>query len=222
MKLIKQGLAWCKANKHSYAMLYLIFYVITFFTLDFTLKSKVIIHSPLDDLIPFCEYFVIPYSMWFAAFPSALVYLMIVDKKEFQDLWFIMFTGMNICFIINIIMPTGLDLRVDIPDRNFCAFFVNTLWKADGPVNVCPSMHCSSCSSVIIVALKSKALNGHRALRIGTILLNLLIIVSTVMIKQHSIIDVVCGVLLSVLLAVICYTTPWREGVKKTFLNAII
>lgn len=222
MNYIKKGLKWCVTNPHTWAMLYLVFYLITFFTLDNVLKPKYIIYSPIDDLIPFCEYFILPYSTWFMVFPAALVYFMIKDKTEFQDLWFIMFTGMNLSFLINVLFPTGLDLRTDLPNRNICAALVNAIRAADDPVMVCPSIHCSSCSAIIIVAAKSKYLKGHLPLRITMIAMNALIIISTLFVKQHSIIDVFWGVGVSIILAIICYHTPWREGVKKTVLKPII
>ena len=64
MNYIKKGLKWCVANPHTWAMLYLVFYLITFFTLDNVLKPRYIIYSPIDDLIPFCEYFIVFYYIW--------------------------------------------------------------------------------------------------------------------------------------------------------------
>lgn len=51
---------------HLWFQLYWVVYLIWFFWLDLTVKNpKYIIHAPLDDLIPFCEWFVFPYCSWF-------------------------------------------------------------------------------------------------------------------------------------------------------------
>ena len=41
-----------------------------------------IMHSSLDDMIPFNEYFVIPYLLWFAYVTAAIAYLFFKNKEE--------------------------------------------------------------------------------------------------------------------------------------------
>ena len=54
-----------RLRPHLWFQLYWVVYLIWFFTLDWTIKNpKYIIHSPLDDLIPFCEWFIFPYCSW--------------------------------------------------------------------------------------------------------------------------------------------------------------
>lgn len=48
-------------QQYCYAMLYLVFYLVVFFVLDYTMEPKYILHCTLDDRIPFCEYFVLFY-----------------------------------------------------------------------------------------------------------------------------------------------------------------
>ena len=50
---------------HLWFQLYWVVYLVWFFWLDLTIKDpKYIIHSPLDDSIPFNEWFVFPYCCW--------------------------------------------------------------------------------------------------------------------------------------------------------------
>ena len=47
-------------------IIYGILYLLTFFALENRGVQKIyMVHSELDNLIPFCEYFVIPYFGWF-------------------------------------------------------------------------------------------------------------------------------------------------------------
>lgn len=217
----KNIVKWIVTHKYCYAMLYLVFYLVTFFTLDFTMKPKYIIHCPLDDLIPFCEYFAILYFSWFPAFLLGLVGYMIYDKYDFQQLWFIMFTGMTFCFAVYIVLPNGLDLRVEIPDQNIFCRMMKLVWKADAAVNVCPSIHVSSSAAVALVTARSRLFQKRRGWRAVIIVWMVLICVSTMFVKQHSVIDVLCGTAVSLILYVLAYHTNWRrilEGGRLAFL----
>ena len=53
---------WIKTHPYCLINLYLVFYLIGFFALEaFVPEPKYIIHSALDDWIPFNEWFVLPY-----------------------------------------------------------------------------------------------------------------------------------------------------------------
>lgn len=214
---------WIPEHKYCYAMLYMIFYLVVFFTLDFTVTPKYIIHCRLDDVIPFCEYFAIPYAIWFPAFILALLLYMYYDKEEFQQLWFIMFTGATICFLIYIILPNGLELRVDIPNRNLLCMFLNILWNVDSPANVCPSLHVSTSIAIALVTARSGHFKGKRRIwQVLVILLMILICISTMFVKQHSAVDVFCGAVLSAALYVIAYHTNWRKLFYGTKLEILM
>ena len=62
---------WVKNNPHCLAMLYFVFYLIAFFSLEQIHRPDLhIIHCALDDVIPFCEWFIIPYCLWFLVMPG--------------------------------------------------------------------------------------------------------------------------------------------------------
>ena len=53
-----------RCKPHLWFQLYWVVYLVWFFWLDLTIKDpKYIIHSPLDDSIPFNEWFVFPLSL---------------------------------------------------------------------------------------------------------------------------------------------------------------
>jgi len=47
------------------------------------------IYSPLDDFIPFCEIFVIPYYIWFGFIIGMLLYTMLFDAAAFRKMMWI-------------------------------------------------------------------------------------------------------------------------------------
>lgn len=195
-------------------MLYLVFYLVVFFVLDFTMEPKYILHCTLDDRIPFCEYFVVFYFAWYPAFFLSLVWYMLRDKRDFQQLWFIMFSGITFCLLCYVLFPNGLNLREEVPNRNIFCVLVNLVRGVDAPVNVCPSIHVSSSVSIALVTAKSKLFQNHKGRKAVIILLMILISASTMFVKQHSVIDVVCGAAVSFVLYVIAYHTDWRRLLK--------
>ena len=81
-------------------LLLLLAYLLLFFTLDFASETaffnnrpRQIIHCFLDDLIPFNEWFAIPYFFWFAAFPGSLLFFLLLDKRDFVELCILIFGG---------------------------------------------------------------------------------------------------------------------------------
>ena len=55
-----------KSRPHLWFQQYWVIYLVWFFTLDWTITDPTyIIHHPLDDLIPFNEWFIFPYCSWF-------------------------------------------------------------------------------------------------------------------------------------------------------------
>ncbi len=67
-KTTKQKLLWLRdLSRDSWPMLiFMLMYILVFTLLEkATRLHYTVIHSPLDDRIPFIEYFVVPYFMWF-------------------------------------------------------------------------------------------------------------------------------------------------------------
>lgn len=186
-----------RLKPHLWYQAYWIIYLIWFFALDFTVKNpKYIIHSPLDDLIPFCEWFVIPYCSWFVLLAGVTALLWWNDTEAYDKLCLMMFSGMTFCLIVYMVLPNGLDLRppAEALGRDNPALWVmRLLWKADAAVNVCPSIHCQSTACMALAFSKSKVARGRPGLKALAWGWAALICASTVLTKQHSVIDVACG-----------------------------
>ena len=86
-----------KKYNHAIAILYLPFYLLCFFGLEQRNKGEYyVVESELDALIPFCEWFVIPYFLWFAYIAVTFAYFFFADKQDFIRLCIFLFTGMTI------------------------------------------------------------------------------------------------------------------------------
>lgn len=56
--------------RHAWILAYGLIYLVWFGYLEKTVRTNYhVMHVALDDYIPFCEYFVVPYFLWFAYVP---------------------------------------------------------------------------------------------------------------------------------------------------------
>ena len=76
------------------------------------------IHSPIDNHIPFIEYFIIPYLLWFIFIAVTVAYFLIKDKWGFYRLCAFLFSGMTIFLIICTVFPNALNLRPTVFPRD--------------------------------------------------------------------------------------------------------
>ena len=162
-----------------------------------------IIHTVLDDYIPFCEYFVIPYLLWFAFVAVTVIYFALSNerKNEFCQLSRALCIGMTIFLIISFVYPNGQNLRPKLDGDGICIQLVKLLYKIDTPTNILPSLHVFNAVVCCVALLKNKKIKEKRGVTVITVVLTVMIILSTMFLKQHSIVDVV----LALLMNVVCY-----------------
>lgn len=213
---------WIRSHPYCLAVLYFIPYLIYFELLENFQSPRFTIHCVIDDWIPFHESFIIPYFLWFPLLAGSLAYFLFRSKEEFLNLCFLMFSGMTISLLIYTILPNGLDLRPEVLHDNLLADIARMLYTIDTPTNVCPSIHVSSTVAIMIVFWKSESLKHPRITKILIMITGIAICLSTMILKQHSFIDVVCGVLLTVGLYVVTYRMNWRRIFSHTFLRKIV
>lgn len=186
-----------RLRPHLWYQLYWVIYLVWFFTLDAAVQHpKYIIHSPLDDLIPFNEWFVFPYCSWFALLALVLAALWWRDTPSYDRLCLSMFSGMTVCLILYMIWPNGLHLRPDpasLGRDNPALWIMRLLWAADTSNNVCPSIHCQSTGCMALAMWYSSLAREHRWVRPVVVVWAGLICASTLFTKQHSVVDVVLG-----------------------------
>ena len=87
--------------RHALAFLYLPFYMVCFIYLENrNTKDYHVIEMKLDNFIPFNEWFIIPYLLWFAYIAITVLYFFFTNKRDFFRLCLFLFTGMTICLMI--------------------------------------------------------------------------------------------------------------------------
>lgn len=184
-----------------------ILYLGTFFFIESRNVPIHIIHTALDDRIPFCEYFIVPYVLWFLFIAGTLVYLGLTDKtlKEYNRFICSMALGMLVFVIVSFIYPNGQNLRPVIESDNVFKWAVNFLYEIDTSTNILPSLHVYA-SVVCDTALSRDArFKKHPSWRWASHILTILIILSTMFLKQHSVVDVIAALLCNIVFYPVVY-----------------
>lgn len=215
MKTFQKGvqalLQRAKEYRHAIPLLiYAVIYLAWFSHLEETVTGRYrIIHVPLDDVIPFCEVFVVPYMLWFAYVGVVVAYLLLHDKQEYIRAFTFLCTGMTVFLLISTLWPNGHHLRPYImPRDNIFTQMVAALYKADTPTNLWPSIHVYNSLGCHIAVMKSQRIKNAKygtGVRIGSFILCVSIIMSTMFIKQHSAYDVVTAFIMAAVMYGIVY-----------------
>lgn len=147
------------------------------------------IHSPLDDKIPFCEWFVIFYVLWYGLIVLSLGYFLLYSPLRFKQLQSYIIITQILAMAVYVIYPSRQDLRPAVfPRENLLSRVVGILYRIDTPTGVFPSLHVA-----ISVGIASTWLRNRQAsiwLRLAITLFCLGVCASVVFIKQHSVLDI--------------------------------
>lgn len=197
-----------KQYKHGFiSIAYIIIYLTWFAYIEKTVvHPSRLIHMKADDYIPFCEYFIIPYLLWFAYVAGAVVYFLFKNKQDYYRLCTFLYTGMTIFLIISTLWPNGHHLRPHVFEReNVFTMLVSMIYRADTPTNLWPSIHVYNSVGVHIAVLKNARLRQNKVVHISSLALCVSIILSTVFLKQHSLFDVITGLIMAAVMYLVVY-----------------
>ena len=193
MKLRDRFAELARKYKHAWVFLYILIYMPWFMWLEKHVTTHYhVIQIRLDEHIPFIEYFIIPYLMWFLFIAVVFLYFFFTDVKGFYKLAAFMFTGMTVFLIISTVFPNGQDLRPVIFERDNIFRGYGAGAVPDGYMHPMYSRACMCFNSLSVCAAiaDSEALKKHRGVCIGAYVLAGLIILATMFLKQHSVLDV--------------------------------
>ena len=128
-----------KKYRHTWIIpVYGILYMLAFRYVEQRNVQPNIIHVKLDDYIPFCEYFIIPYLLWFFYIAATVIYFSFInkDKKEYWQLICTLGIGMTLFILISLIYPNGQNLRPQLSGDSIFIRLVQSLYLVDTPTNL--------------------------------------------------------------------------------------
>lgn len=178
--------------------------LVWFFILEqVVLKPEFLIGTKIDKIIPFSGVFVIPYVFWYLYVAVPAVYFFFKAPDDFRKLMSFMSFSMIIACLIYTIFPNGQALRPYIRPDGLFDTIISKIYKADTPTNSLPSIHVMF-SVGVHTALVHYKNSGKKLLNFSFVSM-VLICLSTVFVKQHSIVDVMAGIIVSELLYILVY-----------------
>lgn len=174
------------------AIIYMVIYLVWFVCIEQrTTGPYTVIHMKIDDHIPFCEWFIIPYYLWFLYVAVAIFYCFFKNKQEYFKTCAFLGIGMTVFLVVSTLWPNGHHLRpYTMPRDNILTTLVTFLYSADTPTNIWPSIHVYNSIGAHLALIRNPQLGKNKIIHAGSWLLCVSIILSTVFLKQHSMFDV--------------------------------
>lgn len=174
---------------------WIIYFVLYFLTENLIPAERCApMHCGLDDVIPFCEYFVVFYVFWYLFIFGSIAYFLFFDVKSFSKLQIFIAVTQAVAMFCYIFFPTRQDLRPEVFARdNVFTRILELIYTFDTNTGVNPSLHVAYSCAVAVVFWYKK--NFSVWLKALTTFIAVMICLSTAFVKQHSMVDVFFGVL---------------------------
>jgi membrane-associated phospholipid phosphatase len=193
--------------KHALFLLYFLIYFPWFGYVEKMVTTHFhVVHVVLDDYIPFCEYFVIPYLLWFPYVAWGIAYMGLNCKEDYYKLCTFLFTGMTLFLLISTVYPNGHYLRPTyFAHHNLCTRLCEYLYATDTATNLFPSIHVYNSLGIHLAVMNNRKLRKNKMVQMISFILMVSIVLATMFIKQHSVFDVCCAFLLAYIMYRIIY-----------------
>ena len=192
-------------RKYRHGLLIMIFSIIYLLLFSYLEQRGVryyhVVHTALDDRIPFCEFFIVPYLLWFPYMFAAILYFIFLNdnKTEYYRLTFNLMMGMSLFLVVSWLYPNIQHLRPTVfPRENVFTDMVRILYSTDTPTNILPSIHVFNSLAIHMAIASCQRLRRHRFVQTASLVLTVLIVLSTMFLKQHSVVDVSMGTSLAI------------------------
>ncbi len=170
------------------------------------------IHCWLDDVIPFCEFFVIPYVGWYLLIIVSLIYFALYNPDNFKNMNKYIIITQILAMIIYIVFPNRHDLRPDVFVRNnIFTNIMGVLYQIDTCTGVCPSLHVAISIGIASTWLREKS--ASRGCKTFIVVFCALVCISVAFVKQHSVVDIFAAFPVCFVAEYITFIRPkWRTN----------
>ncbi len=162
------------------------------------------VHCILDDIVPFCELFVIFYVGWYVLIVASLIYFMLYNPDNFKNLMTFIIVTQLVAMVIYIVFPNRQDLRPDtFPRENILTWILGIIYQFDTSTNVCPSLHVAYSVGIASTWLKEKGASKWTKTFITAFCF--FVCISVAFVKQHSVVDIFAAIPVCILAEVIAF-----------------
>jgi membrane-associated phospholipid phosphatase len=146
---------------------------------------------------------VIPYISYYFYLWGTYIYLAFTHKELFVIHAKANIYSCLICILVFLIYPTYV-VRPEIEVTDIFTRIIHMIYSSDNPVNALPSLHVLQ-SALTHIAI-CKIPNTNKGIKNTSFIIAVMIILSTVMIKQHYILDGVVGLAIALAAANVTYS----------------
>lgn len=151
------------------------------------------VHCWLDDVVPFCELFVIPYVSWYLLIVGSLLYFLLYSVDSFKKMQTYIIITQVIAMAVYIIFPNRQDLRPEVfPRDNVLTQLLGIIYSVDTNTGVCPSLHVGYSLGIASTWLREKSVG--KGCRILIAVWCAVICISVAFVKQHSVVDIFAAI----------------------------
>lgn len=178
-----------------------------------TFINATVLSNNLTNKLPFIPSFVYFYISWYAML-FIIPYIIYQKNKELLYEYIAIFTScVLVSSIIFFCFPTTM-IRGDFNVTGITTFILKFIYFTDTPVlNCLPSMHCAICFVFMYFSFKLD-LKWYYKLSIN--LLSVLVILSTIFIRQHVIWDVLAALIMVLVIILLANLTNLSKYIEKT------
>lgn len=167
---------------------------------------------PIDDKIPLVTEFV---WVYYLTFPLGILTIYVMYFKNREAMWDIVVAiviALYISMFFYFVYPTEM-VKPSLDPVTLSDKFTLATWAACRPVCCLPSQHCYMALSCIFASIYEK--NTNIFFRIFTAVCGVLIILSTVFLKQHYLLDFVVSFVILVPIFIVCRSVKCGKSLTK-------
>ncbi len=172
------------------------------------------VHCWLDDVIPFCEYFIIPYFAWYGLVIGSLWHFGRINISQFKGLQTYIMVTQGLAMVCYIFFPTRQDLRPEsFANDNVFTWLVGILYAGDTNTGVCPSLHVAYSLGIASAWLKEKTASWK--MKTFVVVFVIFVCLSTMFLKQHSAVDFFAALPVCLVAELVAFGSYWKERIQK-------
>lgn len=151
-----------------------------------------ILVTAFDKIIPIERIFVLPYALWYLFIFFPLIWFMLIDYDLYKTAIISIVTGFLICFAIFFIYQTGVPRPV-VAGQDFLSRLIRLIYHFDAPYNDFPSIHVMSSFIILLGCMRARTYSREISWLIQ--IMAVLVILSTLFIKQHTLLGMTGGLI---------------------------
>jgi membrane-associated phospholipid phosphatase len=156
-------------------------------------RGAYILNTKIDDMIPFIDIFIVPYVIWYPFIFITLAYIAWKDKPLYIKTLVTMNIAMLTCYMIYFVFQTHVP-RPELTGNSVFTKMVEWIYINDAPFNAFPSIHSLTSFLMLYAVQRSNKIN--LTVKNSVSIIAILIIISTLFVKQHVILDAISAIML--------------------------